>query len=209
VFGSARWSSPRSRAPKFIPSSTYHKEEATIKSTKAHYPSNPKSSFNPKRKTRKETPKPRVEAFVCMFCGCAGHLDEFCFRRKRIEKWRFEYARNSYHDEFFYFLPRSYSRALPCTSTRALPQFSHGSNHHSYGFGSRENRFVPRCFEYGPRPHRGDRFPRRPDFPLRGFHTRFELRHLDGPHFSQSWLSSHSFKWCCAKDCKDFFWSHG
>jgi hypothetical protein len=36
-------------APKFIPSSTYHKEEAIIKSTKAHYPSNPKPSFNPKR----------------------------------------------------------------------------------------------------------------------------------------------------------------
>jgi hypothetical protein len=40
-------------APKFTLSSTYHKEEATIKSTKAHYPSNPKPSFNPKRKTRK------------------------------------------------------------------------------------------------------------------------------------------------------------
>jgi hypothetical protein len=67
-------------APKFILSSTYHTEEATIKSTKAHYPSNPKSSFNPKREARKETPKPREEAFVCMFCGRAGHLDEFCFR---------------------------------------------------------------------------------------------------------------------------------
>jgi hypothetical protein len=65
---------------KFIPSSTYHKEEATIKSTKAHYPSNPKPSFNPKREARKETPKPREEVFVCMFCGRAGHLDEFCFR---------------------------------------------------------------------------------------------------------------------------------
>jgi hypothetical protein len=53
-------------APKFIPSSTYHKEEATIKSTKAHYPSNLKPSFNPKREARKETPKPRDEAFVCM-----------------------------------------------------------------------------------------------------------------------------------------------
>jgi hypothetical protein len=40
-------------APKFIPSSTYHKEEATIKSTKAHYPSNPKPSFNKKREARK------------------------------------------------------------------------------------------------------------------------------------------------------------
>jgi regulator of replication initiation timing len=46
-------------APKFIPSSTYHKEEATIKSTKAHYPSNPKPFFNPKREVRKETSKPR------------------------------------------------------------------------------------------------------------------------------------------------------
>jgi hypothetical protein len=35
-------------APKFIRSSTYHKEEVTIKSTKAHYISNPKPSFNPK-----------------------------------------------------------------------------------------------------------------------------------------------------------------
>jgi hypothetical protein len=41
-------------APKFIPSSTYHKEEAIIKSTKAHYPSNPKSSFNPKREASKK-----------------------------------------------------------------------------------------------------------------------------------------------------------
>jgi hypothetical protein len=41
------------RAPKFIPSSNYHKEEATIKSTKICYPSNPMPSFNPKREVRK------------------------------------------------------------------------------------------------------------------------------------------------------------
>jgi hypothetical protein len=80
-------------ALKFISSSTYHKEEATIKSTKAHYPSNPKPSFNPKREARKETPKPREESFICMFCGRVGHLDEFCFRWKRIERRRVEYAR--------------------------------------------------------------------------------------------------------------------
>jgi hypothetical protein len=67
-------------APKFVPSSSYHKEEEALKPTKAHYPSNPKSSFNPKREARKETTKPREEAFVCMFCGRAGHLDEFYFR---------------------------------------------------------------------------------------------------------------------------------
>jgi hypothetical protein len=46
-------------APKFIPSSNYHKEEKILKSTKTHYPSNLKTSFNPKRKVRKETPNPR------------------------------------------------------------------------------------------------------------------------------------------------------
>jgi hypothetical protein len=138
-------------APKFIPSSSYHKEEATVKSTKAHYPSNPKPSFNPKREGRKETPKPREEDFVCMFCGCAGHLDEFCFWRKRIERRHVKYARDSYRDEFFDVPPQSYSRisprsysrasshtfsrAFPHTSSGALPQFAHGPNHCSYCFG--------------------------------------------------------------------------
>jgi hypothetical protein len=54
-------------APKFITSFTYHKEEATIELIKAHYPSNPKPSFNPKREARKEIPKPREKAFVYMF----------------------------------------------------------------------------------------------------------------------------------------------
>jgi predicted nuclease with TOPRIM domain len=56
-------------APMFVPSSSYHKEEEALKPTKAHYPSNLKSSFNPKREVRKETPKMREEAFICMFCG--------------------------------------------------------------------------------------------------------------------------------------------
>jgi hypothetical protein len=46
--------------PKFIPSSTYHKEKATIKFTKAHYPS------NPKREIRKKPPsRERKFLFVC------------------------------------------------------------------------------------------------------------------------------------------------
>jgi hypothetical protein len=95
-------------APKFIPSSNYHQEEKIIKSIKTHYQSSPKPPFNPKREVRKQIPKPREESFVCMFCGRAGHLDEFCFRRKRIEKRRFDYARNSYRDEFSEFPPHSY-----------------------------------------------------------------------------------------------------
>jgi hypothetical protein len=46
-------------ALKFVPNSNYHKEEEALKPTKTNYPSNPKSSFNPKREVRKETPKPR------------------------------------------------------------------------------------------------------------------------------------------------------
>jgi hypothetical protein len=170
-------------APKFGPSSTYHKEEALIKPTKAHYPSNPKPSFNPKREARKETPKPREKAFVCMFCGRAGHLNEFCFRCKRIERRRVECARKSYHDEFIDFPPHSYSHVSPRTSSRTFTQFSYGPNHRSYGFGSRENQLEPRRFSYGPRPHRGDRFPCRLGFPAGGSYTHFEPRHLDGPRF--------------------------
>jgi hypothetical protein len=106
------------RALKFVPTSNYHKEVEIIKSTKTHYPYSPKSSFNPKREVRKETPNPREEAYVCIFCGCADQLDEFCFRRKRIEKKHFDYVRNSYRDEFSNFLPHSYS----C----GLSWFSHG-----------------------------------------------------------------------------------
>jgi hypothetical protein len=110
-------------APKFILSSTYHKEKKTIKPTKTHYPSNPKPSFNPKRGVKRESPKPREKAFVCMFCGRAGHLDEFCFRRKRIEKRHFEYARNLYHDEFFDLTPRSYSHVPPRSYSCAFVLF--------------------------------------------------------------------------------------
>jgi hypothetical protein len=115
-------------APTFVPTFNYHKEEETIKSTKTHYPSNPKPSFNPKREVRKETPKPREEAFIYMFCSRMGHLDEFCFHRKRIEKRHFDYARNSYCNEFIDFPPHYYSHASP--------RFFHGPNHRSYDFGS-------------------------------------------------------------------------
>jgi hypothetical protein len=108
-------------APKFVPSYNYHKEEEALKPIKTNYPSNPKPYFNPKREVRKETSKPREEPFVCMFCGSAGHLDEFCFWHKRIERRHLDYDRNSYRDEFSNFLPCSFSRALSHTSSRALP----------------------------------------------------------------------------------------
>jgi hypothetical protein len=53
-------------APKFVHSS-YHKEEETLKSTKTHYTSNPKPSFNPKREVRKETPSQERKILFAYF----------------------------------------------------------------------------------------------------------------------------------------------
>jgi hypothetical protein len=118
-----------------------------------------------------------------MFCGRADHLYVFCFRRNRIERRHVEYVRVSYRDEFIDFSPHSYFHVLPRSYSRALPQFAHGPNHRSYGFGPRENRFEPRRFGYNTHPHRDDRFPRRPGFPAGESFTHFEPRHLDGPRF--------------------------
>jgi hypothetical protein len=143
--------------PKFVLSSNYHKEEESLKPTKTHYPSNPKPSFNPKRDVKKNTPNPsEEEIYICMFCGHAGHLNEFCFRRKRMEKRHVDYAINSYYDEFIDFLPHF--------SSRAPSHFSHGPNHSSYGFGSQESGLVPRSFGVDPRSHHGVHPPRRHSF---------------------------------------------
>jgi hypothetical protein len=123
-------------APKFVHSSSYHKEEKAIKSIKVHYPSNLKPSFNPKREVKRQTLSREIKLLFACFFSRAGHLDKFCFHHKRIERMRFEYAINSYRDEFPNFPPRSYSRASPHTSSRALPQFYDGPNHHLYSFGS-------------------------------------------------------------------------
>jgi hypothetical protein len=53
-------------APKFAPTSNYHKEVETLKSTKTHYPSNPKPSFKLKREVRKKTPSQEKKLlFTC------------------------------------------------------------------------------------------------------------------------------------------------
>jgi hypothetical protein len=122
-------------APKFIPSSNYHKEEETIKSTKAHYPSNPKPSFNPKRGVKKETPNQERKLLCACFVAVLVTWMSFA-SVKRIEKRRFDYAKDSYRDEFIDFPSCSYSRALPRTSSRGLSHFSNGPSHRSCGFGS-------------------------------------------------------------------------
>jgi hypothetical protein len=154
---------------KFVPSSTYNDEEETLKVKQISYPPNPKPSFNPKRAKKQRTNSSMSNldgVYTCMSCDRAGHLVEFCFRRKRTEKRCVDYVRNSNRDEFIDFPPRSYSHvpprfyshASPHTSSCALSQFAHGPNHHSYGIGLRENYFVPIHFGYGQRPHRGDHF---------------------------------------------------
>jgi hypothetical protein len=51
-------------APMFVPSFSYHKEEEALKPSKAHYPSNLKPSFNPKREASNETPS-RERKLLC------------------------------------------------------------------------------------------------------------------------------------------------
>jgi hypothetical protein len=162
-------------APKFVPSSNYHKVEESLKPTKTHYPSNPKPSFNSKRGVKKNTPNPSEKVYICTFCGRAGHIAEFCFRRKRMEKRRMDYARNSYHDEFIDFSPHF--------SSRAPSHFLYEPNHRSNGFSSRESGLVPRCFGVDPRSHCGVRPPRRHGFPARGVYSHFEPSRFDGSRF--------------------------
>jgi hypothetical protein len=50
-------------ALKFVPSFNYLKEEEALKLIKTYYPSNPKSSFKPKRDMKKETSKSREKVF--------------------------------------------------------------------------------------------------------------------------------------------------
>jgi hypothetical protein len=61
--------------------------------------------------------------------------------------------------------------------------FSHGANHRSYGFGSRESGLVPGRFDVNPRFHLGIRSPRRHGFPVRGVYSHYELTRFDGSCF--------------------------
>jgi hypothetical protein len=57
-------------ATKFVPSSSYHKEEEALKPTKAHCPSNPKPSFNPKREVRKKPQAERGSFYLHILWPC-------------------------------------------------------------------------------------------------------------------------------------------
>jgi hypothetical protein len=162
-------------APKFVPSSNYHQEEEALKPFKIHYPSNRKPSFNPKRGVKKNTLKSGEKVYICMFYGCVGHLNEFCFRRKRMEKRRVDYPRNSYHDDFIDFSPHISSRAPSC--------FSHRPDHRSYNFGSRESGLVPRHFGIDPHSHHGVRPPCRLGFPTISVYSHLESSRFDDPCF--------------------------
>jgi hypothetical protein len=60
-------------APKFIPNSIYHTKEEALKPIKTHYPSNQKSSFNPKRKLKRESPTERGRFCLHILWPCWLH----------------------------------------------------------------------------------------------------------------------------------------
>jgi hypothetical protein len=111
-------------APKFIPSSNYHKEGKSVKPIKTHYSSDPKPSFNPKR-----------EAFVCMFVAMLVTWMSSASGGRELRRGILSML-ETHRDEFIDFLPRSYSHVSPHSYSSALSCFSHGPNHRSYGFGS-------------------------------------------------------------------------
>jgi hypothetical protein len=85
------------------------------------------------------------------------------------------YARNSYHDEFFYFPPH--------ISSCAPSHFSNGPNHRSYGFGSRESSLVPRRFGVDSHPHHGVPPLCRHGFSARDVYSHLESSRFDDPRF--------------------------
>ena len=123
-----------------------------------------------------------------MFCGYAGHLDDFCFRCKRLERWQREYLRNAYHENIDFsphFAPCATPRSnhhsddyRPRENGHAPPR----TNHHSYGYGLRENDFVSQCFSFDPRSlHHGDQYMCRHRYPSDGFYSHHEPRCFDRP----------------------------
>ena len=162
----------KSESPtKFVRSSTYQIEEKTIKPKTIAYAPNPKPSFNPKKpKAQSSMPKTKRD-FICMFCGREGHLDDFCFRRKRIERRQMALTRNTRHDEFEFSSSRFASRA------------SRGYGHPSYGYNSRESGYMPRLHGYDPRSHRGVRPMQRRGFPQESSYHHFGPRRFDGSRF--------------------------
>ena len=91
------------KVTKFVPSSTYKDEEETLKAKQIPYSPNPKPSFNPKRLQKKAT-NPTMpnhdRAYTCMFCGCDGHLVEFCFCHVKHERRLRAKASRNTHSTF-------------------------------------------------------------------------------------------------------------
>jgi hypothetical protein len=184
-------------APKFVPSSSYHKEEEALKPTKSHYPSNPKPSFNPKRDVKRETPKPRDDALICMFRvwviwmsfasggrklrgGVLSMLETHIMMSSLICRLVlilvFRLALTlMLHLTLFQVLCLALLLVI-CLSSLMDLTIAHMVLVH-------ERTALSLRFGYGPRPHHGDCFLCRSGFLARGSFTHLEPRHLDGSRF--------------------------
>jgi hypothetical protein len=123
-------------ASKIVPSSNYHKEDEAFKSTKTHYPSNPKPSFNPKREVRKESPKSREKSLCACFIAVSVTWMSFASVARELRRCALTMPKTHIVISSLIFHLFSYYRASPHTSSRALSHFSHRPNYRSYGFGS-------------------------------------------------------------------------
>jgi hypothetical protein len=74
-------------APKFVPSSSFHKEEEALKPTKTHHPSNLKPSFNPKRGVKKYSKVRKFTFAYFMVVWVTWMSFTFCAREWRRCVW--------------------------------------------------------------------------------------------------------------------------
>jgi hypothetical protein len=73
-------------APKFVASSSYHKEEEALKPTKAHYPFNPKPSFNPKKDVKREPPSREMMLLFACFVAVRVIWMSFAFDERELRR---------------------------------------------------------------------------------------------------------------------------
>jgi hypothetical protein len=140
----------------------------------------PKQALQPKNQPRRaqpplspkrvSQPKSHQRVFHCVFCGRDGHLEEFCFRRKRVEKREREWA----NPDMFYQGAGRHDQ--PQRGDRRDARARRAGGGHGDGFAyhaPRGGRFAGQAPShangYGPWDHGFGRF-NEPRFPHRGGH---------------------------------------
>ena len=180
---------------------------------------NKESAEPTKKPPAKEKPKPQPKPlFHCEFCGRDGHLEQFCWKKRREERRQFEFSnQDRYHSS--HSVPGSGSRA-PQGPVRSASSGFRGVPRPARG-GFQDRSFDRPRREFGRRPPFGGQVGRgrsyggrreyQPRFPPRGGRVRREsvppMGRVDGsfanPSFEQ--MARHWFNSFCANPSVESF----